>query len=74
MNVMHTCTPTHFVQAYSTIYKCLCVPFALSGWLVFMFCNISLCTLIFLMKGPEIVQNHFHESKESIQRKVEMLL
>lgn len=66
----YTCTPTHFVQAFSTY----CVLFALSGWLVFMFSDISLCTLIFLMKGPEIVQNHFHESKESIQRKVEMLL
>lgn len=52
---------------------CWCV-LPLSGWFVFVFCDSCLCTVIVLMKGPEIVQNHFHESKESFQRKAEMLL
>lgn len=50
---IHACRPTHVVQAFSTYYKCLYVLSAPSGWLVFMFCDISLYTLIFLMKGPQ---------------------
>lgn len=57
------CTHTHF--------------FLLSGWFVFMFCDISFCRLIFFFYEKhlsEILQNNLYESKESFQMKVEMLL
>lgn len=77
MDVIHTRAhaPPHTWDKHSlhiiNVCRCLLLP---SGWFVFLFCDSCLCTLIVLMKGPEIVQNHFYESKESFQRKVEMLL